>query len=163
MRHPRRGQEVLDAWDFWQPGCSLTDRDEWIGVLQVRGIARHAPPVLLEGTVIAVVDSPDNLEVVVATPSVDVIVTRVRRPFHLESDFTRLGLDPRRADLVVVKIGYLEPELFDMAAAWRMALTPGGVDQDLVRLAPYSSRAAVSAVRTSRARRQRSARRTPGS
>lgn len=146
--------------------------------------ARHEPPVLLQGTVTAVVHSPDNLEVVVATPTVDVIVTRVRRPFHVESDFTRLGLDPRRADLVVVKIGYLEPELFAMAADWRMALTPGGVDQDLVRLGhqrierpmfPFdrdvedldiAARAVllpVSAARTSPATRPRSARRTPGS
>jgi microcystin degradation protein MlrC len=35
---------------------------------------------------------------------------------------------------VIVKIGYLEPELYAMAAGWKMALTPGGVDQDLVRL-----------------------------
>ena len=35
---------------------------------------------------------------------------------------------------MVVKIGYLEPELFDMAADWMLALTPGGVDQDLARL-----------------------------
>lgn len=37
-------------------------------------------------------------------------------------------------DVVVVKIGYLEPELYDMAADWMLALTPGGVDQDLGRL-----------------------------
>jgi microcystin degradation protein MlrC len=37
---------------------------------------------------------------------------------------------------VVVKIGYLEPELWDMArhGDWMLALTPGGVDQDLKRL-----------------------------
>ncbi|NED81369.1 microcystin degradation protein MlrC, partial [Streptomyces sp. SID11233] len=45
-----------------------------------------------------------------------------------------LSLDPRSADIVIVKIGYLEPELFDMSNGWKMALTPGGVDQDLVRL-----------------------------
>jgi microcystin degradation protein MlrC len=33
-----------------------------------------------------------------------------------------------------VKIGYLEPELYDMAKDWMLALTPGGVDQDLERL-----------------------------
>ena len=95
---------------------------------------RHAPPVELSGRVVAVVPTEDNLEVVVRTPHVDVVVTRRRRPYHLESDFTRLGLDPRGADIVVVKIGYLEPELFDMAADWMLALTPGGVDQDLARL-----------------------------
>jgi microcystin degradation protein MlrC len=37
---------------------------------------------------------------------------------------------------VVVKIGYLEPELYAMRADWILALTPGGVDQNLERL-PY--------------------------
>lgn len=96
--------------------------------------SRPAPPVEVAGEVVAVVPSEDNLEVVVRTPAVDVIVTRRRRPYHLELDFTRLGLDPRGADIVVVKIGYLEPELFDLAADWMLALTPGGVDQDLRRL-----------------------------
>lgn len=95
---------------------------------------RHAPPVQVSGRVVAVVPSEDNLEVVVRTEHVDVVVTRRRRPYHLESDFTRLGLDPRTADVVVVKIGYLEPELFDLAADWMLALTPGGVDQHLARL-----------------------------
>ena len=45
-----------------------------------------------------------------------------------------MGLNPREADILVVKIGYLVPELFDMRADWVMALTPGGVDQDLVNL-----------------------------
>jgi microcystin degradation protein MlrC len=63
-----------------------------------------------------------------------VILTRERKPYHHEHDFTDLGLDPRSAQIVVVKIGYLEPELFAMAADWMLALTPGGVDQDLFRL-----------------------------
>ena len=33
-----------------------------------------------------------------------------------------------------MKIGYLVPELYDMRGDWIMALTPGGVDQDLERL-----------------------------
>ena len=33
-----------------------------------------------------------------------------------------------------VKIGYLVPELYNMRGDWIMALTPGGVDQDLERL-----------------------------
>ena len=49
-------------------------------------------------------------------------------------DFTRLGLQPRKTDIVVVKIGYLEPELYAMRADWIMALTPGGVDQDIEQL-----------------------------
>jgi len=67
---------------------------------------------------------------------VHVIVTKKRKPYHHEHDFTDLGLNPRTADIVVVKIGYLEPELYAMRADWIMALTPGGVDQDIEHL-PY--------------------------
>ena len=66
--------------------------------------------------------------------SVRVIVTKKRKPYHYEADFTRLGLDPRKTAILVVKIGYLVPELYDMRGDWIMALTPGGVDQDLERL-----------------------------
>lgn len=66
------------------------------------------------------------------------IVTTRRKPYHTLADFGAAGLDPRAADIVVVKIGYLEPELYTMAADWRLALTPGGVDQDLIRLAPVA-------------------------
>jgi len=98
--------------------------------------ARYAPPLRLSGTVEAIVhgDEHAETEVVVKIGSVHVIVTRKRKPYHLEIDFTRLGLNPRKMDIVVVKIGYLVPELYDMRADWIMALTPGGVDQDLERL-----------------------------
>lgn len=97
---------------------------------------RFAPPILLEGTVLAIEHGDRNAEteVVVKVGSVHVIVTKKRKPYHHEADFTRLGLNPRESDIVVVKLGYLVPELYDMRADWIMALTPGGVDQDLERL-----------------------------
>jgi len=99
---------------------------------------RYAPPVRIDGAVTAIRqgDQDAETEVVIKTGSVSVIVTKLRKPYHYEADFTRLGLEPRKADIVVVKIGYLQPELYDMRADWVMALTPGGVDQDLERL-PY--------------------------
>lgn len=97
---------------------------------------RFSPPVLLEGTITAIKlgDKDAEVEVVVKVGSMDVIVTKKRKPYHYESDFTNLGLNPRQTDIVVVKIGYLVPELFDMRGDWVMALTPGGVDQNLERL-----------------------------
>ncbi len=97
---------------------------------------RFAPPVKLSGTVLAVdtEDATAETAVVVQVGSVKVIVTKKRKPYHYERDFTRLGLNPHETDIVVVKIGYLVPELYDMRADWIMALTPGGVDQDLERL-----------------------------
>ncbi|MEU5444620.1 M81 family metallopeptidase [Streptomyces griseofuscus] len=103
---------------------------------------RHAAPVTLTGVVHAIRhgDRDAETEVVIRVGSVYAILTRLRKPYHHEHDFTDLDLAPRSADVVVVKIGYLEPELFDMAAAWKMALTPGGVDQDLVRLGHHRIR-----------------------
>ena len=99
---------------------------------------RYAPPVLLTGTVESIYKGDINAEVEVAVKvgSIHVIVTQKRKPYHLESDYTRLGLNPRKSDIVIVKIGYLVPELYDLRADWIMATTPGGVDQDLKRL-PY--------------------------
>ncbi|MEY3051334.1 MAG: hypothetical protein RLY31_1119 [Bacteroidota bacterium] len=99
---------------------------------------RYAPPLLLSGTVDAIHngDQHAETEVVVRTGNFRVIVTKRRKPYHYEKDFSTLGLDIRQADIVFVKIGYLVPELYDIQQGWRMALTPGGVDQDLHRL-PY--------------------------
>jgi len=65
-----------------------------------------------------------------------VFVTSRRMQYRQLASYTRLGVSVDAVDVVVVKIGYLEPELFDAAGDWLLALTPGGVDQDLERL-PY--------------------------
>ncbi len=108
------------------------------GTAGARVDARFAPPVPLKGIVKSIVrgDKDAEVEVVVRVGSINVIVTQKRKPYHKEIDFTRLNLNPRGSAIVVVKIGYLEPELYAMQADWIMALTPGGVDQDLARL-PY--------------------------
>jgi len=97
---------------------------------------RYCGPIELTGRVEAIKegDRYAETEVVINVGSVDVIVTKKRKPYHHETDFTDLSLYPREADIVVVKIGYLVPELYNMRAGWLMALTPGGVDQDLERL-----------------------------
>lgn len=98
---------------------------------------RYAPPVRLKGTIKSIVtDENNNTCVVVKVGSISVIVTQKRKAYHYERYFTELGLNPRESDVLVVKIGYLVPELYDMRKGWIMALTPGGVDQDLLRL-PY--------------------------
>lgn len=79
-------------------------------------------------------DKDAKTEVVLQVGNVFAILTEERKPYHKEKDFTDLDLEPRKADIVLVKIGYLEPELYDMAKDWMLGLTPGGVDQDLIRL-----------------------------
>ncbi|WP_273567404.1 M81 family metallopeptidase [Maribacter halichondriae] len=98
--------------------------------------SRYAPPITLTGTIEAIKegDRDAEVEVVVKVGSVHVIATKKRKPYHQEEDFTDLGLNPKESDIVVVKIGYLVPELYEMRGDWIMAQTPGGVDQDLERL-----------------------------
>lgn len=125
------------------PGPDLIDEALKVGVggkiSAMAGAAvdnRFAPPLALNGTVTAIKegDRDAEVEVVVKIGSINVIVTKKRKPYHQENDFTDLALNPRETDIVVVKIGYLVPELYDMRKGWIMALTPGGVDQDLDRL-----------------------------
>ena len=123
------------------PGPEFVSKAKEVGVGgQIDGYAgavvdhRYAPPVRIKGIVEAIVETPNNTEVAVKSGSMHIIVTEKRRGFHREGDFAKLGLNPRQTDIVVVKIGYLEPELYNMRADWMMALTPGGVDQNLPEL-----------------------------
>jgi microcystin degradation protein MlrC len=97
--------------------------------------SRHAR-VPLRGKVVRLVrgDPVGGDIVVVASDGVRAILTSRRKPYHFLRDFHALGLDPAGHDLTVVKIGYLVPDLFAAAKEWVIALTPGGVDQDIVRL-----------------------------
>ncbi len=97
---------------------------------------RYAPPIELTGTVESIYKDPINPQVVIRVGSMQVIVTKSRKPFHYERDFDRLNLKPREADIIVVKLGYLTEELYAMRGDWMMAHTRGGVDQELTKL-PY--------------------------
>jgi len=75
-----------------------------------------------------------NRIAVVDMQGIQVIITERRTPFHHLADFLNLDIDPRRHKLVVVKIGYLEPELKAFAAKALLALSPGAVNQDITSL-----------------------------
>jgi len=62
------------------------------------------------------------------------VVTARRRPFHDLADFRLLGIEPLETPIVVVKSGYLSPELAPIANPSLMALTEGIVDQAVERL-----------------------------
>ena len=97
---------------------------------------RYSPPIKLKGKLISIKygDANAEAEAVIQVGSIKIIVTKKRKPYHYLSDFTDLKLYPSRTDILIVKIGYLVPELYEIRGNWIMALTPGGVDQDLYRL-----------------------------
>jgi microcystin degradation protein MlrC len=83
---------------------------------------------------ILVLDDPGTAaerQAVVKTGGITIILAARRRPYHNIEDFTRLGLDPTSVRLLVVKSGYLSPELAPIANPNLMALTEGVVNQDI--------------------------------
>ncbi len=83
---------------------------------------------------ILILDDPGGQtmrQAVVRVCGVTVVLAARRRPYHDISDFTRLGLDPCGVGLLVVKSGYLSPELAPLANPNLMALTEGVVNQHI--------------------------------
>ncbi len=72
----------------------------------------------------------------VACEGVTVLLCSDRRPFVDRASMAQAGVDPMQQRIVVVKQGYLFPDLVDHAARVIMALTPGATDLKLDRL-PY--------------------------
>ena len=68
---------------------------------------------------------------VTRTRGLTVVISRRRRPFHNFSDFEALGIDLDATPLLVVKSGYLSPDLRTLPRRQIMALTGGAVCQDL--------------------------------
>lgn len=93
-------------------------------------------PVAVTGTVMALhpAGTHPEQEAVIAIGPIRLVLAARRRPYHRLADFARLGLDPLDARLLVVKSGYLSPELAPIASPSLMALSPGVVDQHVERL-----------------------------
>lgn len=71
---------------------------------------------------------------VVLFQEITIVLTEQRRPFHNLSDFIELGIDLNDFTLLVVKSGYLSPELQSLSAPSYLMLTDGAVCQQFDRL-----------------------------
>ncbi|MGK9166933.1 M81 family metallopeptidase [Inquilinus limosus] len=85
-------------------------------------------------------DNPAARQALVRIGGIRVVLTARRRPFHNVADFTRLGVHPAEVAILVVKSGYLSPELAPIANPNLMALSPGVVDQDVEHLPRHRTR-----------------------
>lgn len=63
--------------------------------------------------------------------NITIVVSKRRRPFHYLSDFNHLRLKLQDYRLLVVKSGYLSPELQGLSCLSFMVLSNGAVNQDL--------------------------------
>lgn len=83
---------------------------------------------------------PMDREAVVQIEGVTLVLCAKRRPYHDIVDFTRLGLEPKSFKIIVVKSGYLSPELAPIANPSLMALSDGSINQDIIHLPPNKYR-----------------------
>ena len=98
------------------------------GPLEVTGVVEHVYR-----------PQSDAMEAAIATlrvGGVRVLISDRRKYYSTLDDFRRAGVEPLDHKIVVVKLGYLMPELRDAAPREILALTPGYSDMDLTRL-PY--------------------------
>jgi microcystin degradation protein MlrC len=96
----------------------------------------NAKPLAVTGT-LRRLDPPEAPSLaVLEVEGVTLVVTADRRAFTSRRSFEAAGIEPQRHAVVVVKQGYLFPELREIAALALMALTPGFTDLRLERL-PY--------------------------
>lgn len=97
---------------------------------------KASKPVKAEGVVKSLLAGTDaaHREAVVEIQGVKLVLSAYRRPYHDIQDFTRFGLDPKSFKMIVVKSGYLSPELAPIANPSLMALSDGAINQDIVHL-----------------------------
>jgi len=97
---------------------------------------RNSEPLAISGVVEFIKPDAENTQVILKSGGIRVILTSQRTPFHYRQQFLDLNITPENHDIIVVKIGYLVPELKAMAQKAYLALSPGAVNQDIVKL-PY--------------------------
>ncbi len=96
-------------------------------------------PVQAQATVLALApdtegEMGEERQAAVRIAGVTAIICARRRPYYNRVDYDPTGLDPAAFRLLVVKLGYLMPDLAAIANPALMALTGGVVDQDIPRL-----------------------------
>ena len=105
--------------------------------LSIGGRLDPASPSVEAEVTVQKLDDPgpaNERQAVVVTGAITVILAARRRPYHNIADFTRFGIEPRNVRLLVVKSGYLSPELAPIANPNLMALTNGVINQNIEAL-----------------------------
>ena len=95
-------------------------------------------PLEIEGKILflspgTIMSSPRGAAVI-DVQGIKLVVLNSRRSFVEVRDFKEVGLNPLQHKIVVVKLGYLYPELRDIAPVHLMALTSGFCNLDMTSL-----------------------------
>ncbi len=95
----------------------------------------HGSPLDVTGEVKGIFDiETNNQHVLLKIAGVTLILTEKRTAFTTVAQFDQLGLRLTDFDIIAIKLGYLFPELAEIAGTEFLALSPGVIDQDLTTL-----------------------------
>jgi microcystin degradation protein MlrC len=97
----------------------------------------HGSPLTVTGVVVHLDPAERPTSAVLRVDGVEIILTTDRRPFTSLAAFHAVGIDPLTRKMVVVKLGYLFPELRDLAPRALLVASPGFSDLRLDTF-PYS-------------------------
>jgi microcystin degradation protein MlrC len=97
----------------------------------------HGTPLLVSGVVVHLDAQEQPSLAVLRVEGVEVVITTDRRPFTTLAAFRAAGIDPLSRKIVVVKLGYLFPELRDHAPRSFLVASPGFSDLRLETF-PYT-------------------------
>ena len=80
--------------------------------------------------------SPESVDIlndcaIVKYKSITIIITKYRRPFHYIKDFKDLNINLTKYKVLVVKSGYLSPDLKKIKSKSFMVLSDGAVNQNI--------------------------------
>ena len=95
---------------------------------------RHSQPLPLRGEIAFIKHDESNPQVVFRVGGIRILLSARRTSFQRRQQFLDLGIKPEEHAIIVVKIGYLVPELKAMARESYLALSPGAVNQDIASL-----------------------------
>ncbi len=96
--------------------------------------SRNSQPISVRGVVEFIRADEANPQVVLKIGGIRVLLSAQRTSFQRRQQFLDLGITPEQQSIIVVKIGYLVPELKAMARRSYLALSPGAVNQDILSL-----------------------------
>lgn len=95
---------------------------------------RHGHRLSVSGTVQTLLDDANNPQAVLAVEGVQVILTSQRTAFTEVAQFSALGLELTTFKTVIIKLGYLFPQLQPIAARSVLAFSPGAINPQVTAL-----------------------------
>jgi microcystin degradation protein MlrC len=93
---------------------------------------RHGPPLVTDVKVIKLISEPRMA--VIKTDNIEVVLVADSSTFLTRAQFEQCGINPLERKLVVLKMGYLFPDLAKIAPRYIMLLTPGAGDMRIEKL-----------------------------